>query len=175
MLVGAAHAPSPDVRYGLPVLRSLDAACAPPGTDPPQADWSLAALAGDAGSRGTGSPSPTLVAQKRLRAQGSCVSRISPALLRTQRPQAAQRAIHPGRAAAKAAAAVAWRATAPRAAGHLGCPAAEQGPHGPGMAVRPRHRQPLKRLTMSEMFWPPNPKLLERARSHFPSRALLGT
>jgi len=39
-LVGAAHAPSPDVRFGLPGLRSLEAACAPPGTDPSQADWS---------------------------------------------------------------------------------------------------------------------------------------
>ena len=61
MLVGAAHAPSPDVRYGLPVLRSLDAACAPPGTDPPQADWSLAALVSHAGSWGMGNPSLTVV------------------------------------------------------------------------------------------------------------------
>ena len=32
-----------------------------------------------------------------------------------------------------------------------------------------------KRPTMSEMFCPPNPKLLESARSHFFSRAVLGT
>jgi len=29
-LVGAAHAPSPDVRFGLPGLHSLEAACASP-------------------------------------------------------------------------------------------------------------------------------------------------
>jgi len=59
-LVGAAHAPSPDVRFGLPGnpgLCSLDAACAPP---------SAATLAGDAGSRGMRTPSPTVVAQGRL-------------------------------------------------------------------------------------------------------------
>jgi hypothetical protein len=32
-----------------------------------------------------------------------------------------------------------------------------------------------KRPTIKEMFCPPNPKLLESARSHFPSRAVLGT
>jgi len=65
-LVGAAHAPSPDVRCGLPGLRSLDAVCAPPGTDPPQADWSLAALAGDAGSRGMGNPALPNVSEERF-------------------------------------------------------------------------------------------------------------
>ena len=60
----------------------------------------------------------------------------------------------------------------PRGEGRLGCPSAEQGPHGPWMAVR---TYGWKRLTISEIFWPPNPKLLERARSHLPSRALLGT
>jgi len=33
---------------------------------------------------------------------------------------------------------------------------------------------PVNRLTISEMFWPPKPKLLDSARSHFPSRTLLG-
>ena len=46
--VGAAHAPSPDVRYGPPVLHSLEGVCAPA---------SMPALAAYAGSRGMGSPS----------------------------------------------------------------------------------------------------------------------
>jgi len=63
-LVGAAHAPSPDVRCGLPGLRSLRAGCA---------FAILASLAAKAGSRGTGNPSLTLVVQRRLHARGSCV------------------------------------------------------------------------------------------------------
>jgi len=55
--LGAAYAPSPDARYGHPALRSLDAALASPGTDPPQADWSWLRSVSNAGSRGTGSPS----------------------------------------------------------------------------------------------------------------------
>jgi len=54
-LVGAAPAPSPDVRFGLPGLRSLEAACDPP---------SLAALVSHAGSWGMGNPSLTVVAQE---------------------------------------------------------------------------------------------------------------
>ena len=46
--LGAARAPSPDVRSAHPGLRSLDAACAPA---------SMPALVSNAGSRGTGSPS----------------------------------------------------------------------------------------------------------------------
>jgi hypothetical protein len=45
---GAAHAPSPDVRYGPPGLRSLDASFA---------SGILPTLADNAGSRGMGSPS----------------------------------------------------------------------------------------------------------------------
>jgi len=56
-LVGAAHAPSPDVRCGLPGLRSLEAACAPASMPP---------LVSHAGSRGKGNPSLNLFAQKRL-------------------------------------------------------------------------------------------------------------
>jgi len=55
--VGAAHAPSPDVRCGHPALRSLRAGCALA---------ILASLAAKAGSRGTGNPSLPLVAQERL-------------------------------------------------------------------------------------------------------------
>jgi hypothetical protein len=43
----AARALSPDTRYGPPGLRSFEAACAPP---------SMAPLASDAGSQGTGTP-----------------------------------------------------------------------------------------------------------------------
>ena len=48
MSIGVARAPSPDVRFSPPGLRSLRAACAPP---------SLAPLAVKAGSRSTGDPS----------------------------------------------------------------------------------------------------------------------
>jgi hypothetical protein len=49
--VGAAHTPSPDVRYGHPALRSLDAGCA---------FGILPSLAANAGSQGMGSPSRML-------------------------------------------------------------------------------------------------------------------
>jgi hypothetical protein len=56
--VGAARAPSPDDRCGLPGLRSLEAACA---------SASMPALVSHAGSRGTGTPSsiisPTKLSQ----------------------------------------------------------------------------------------------------------------
>jgi len=52
---GVAHAPSPDACSGHPALRSLDAACAPP---------SMAPLASNAGSRGTGNPSLIPVSYK---------------------------------------------------------------------------------------------------------------
>jgi hypothetical protein len=52
--LGAAHAPSPDARCGLPGLHSLDADFASP---------SMAALVSNAVSRGTGSPSLPPVAQ----------------------------------------------------------------------------------------------------------------
>ena len=52
--LGAAHAPSPDVRYGPPGLCSLDAACASASMPP---------LVSKAGSRSTGSPSLPPVAQ----------------------------------------------------------------------------------------------------------------
>ena len=42
---------------GLQPFRFLGGVCAPAGTDPPQADWSLPPLAAYAGSRGTGDPS----------------------------------------------------------------------------------------------------------------------
>jgi len=54
-LVGAAHAPSPDVRFGLPGLRSLEAACGSP---------SLAALVSHAGSWGMSNPSLPVLAQE---------------------------------------------------------------------------------------------------------------
>jgi hypothetical protein len=56
-LVGAPHAPSPDVRCGHPALRSLDAGCA---------YGILPSLAANAGSRGMDNPSLTLVQQERL-------------------------------------------------------------------------------------------------------------
>jgi hypothetical protein len=56
-LVGVAHAPSPDVRFGHPALRSLYAGCA---------HGILPSLAANAGSRGMDNPSLTLVQQERL-------------------------------------------------------------------------------------------------------------
>jgi len=55
--VGVAHAPSPNVRSGLPGLRSLEAACASP---------SGAALVTHAGSRDTDNASLALVQRKRV-------------------------------------------------------------------------------------------------------------
>jgi len=48
---GVAHALSPDVHYGLPALRSLDAGCA---------FGILPSLASNAGSQGVGNPSRML-------------------------------------------------------------------------------------------------------------------
>ena len=62
--VGVAHAPSPDVRVRPPGFRSLGAGCAPAGTDPPQADWSLPSRVSHAGSWGMGNPALTGVAQE---------------------------------------------------------------------------------------------------------------
>jgi hypothetical protein len=56
-LVGAPHAPSPDVRCGHPALRSLDAG---------YACGILPSLAANAGSWGMDNPSLTLVQQERL-------------------------------------------------------------------------------------------------------------
>jgi hypothetical protein len=56
-LVGVAHAPSPDVHYGHPALRSLDAGCAL---------GILPSLAANAGSWGMANPSLTLVQQERF-------------------------------------------------------------------------------------------------------------
>ena len=74
---GAAHAPSPDVRYGHPALRSLDGGGAlgilPSPTNPPEADRCPA----NAGSRDMGSPSR--IPQSRIKAlsasDGICMLR----------------------------------------------------------------------------------------------------